>query len=79
MATTGFGEQWFRHKTILNTQRIAHRRAEIFFNLGCCRHLEKLIAIEVLVNRDGEYMKSFLAEAQRKQKQEAVGSFCVDF
>jgi hypothetical protein len=40
--------------------------------LGRRCHEEKLIAIEVAVNRDGEYMKSFLAEA-RKQKQETKG------
>ena len=33
IAPAGLGKQWFRHKTILNTQRITHCRLEIFFNL----------------------------------------------
>jgi hypothetical protein len=33
IAPAGLGRQWFRHKTILNTQRIMHCRPEIFLNL----------------------------------------------
>jgi hypothetical protein len=43
MAAAGFGEDGFRHETILDPQRVFHRRAEIRLNLTHTRHAQTLM------------------------------------
>ena len=42
IAATGFGEDRFRHKAILNPQRVLHRRPEILLHLTHRSHAQTI-------------------------------------
>ena len=50
MAAAGFGEDGFRHETILDPQRVLHRRAEIRLNLTYTRHAQTIMLNHCSVN-----------------------------
>jgi hypothetical protein len=53
IAVTGFSEDGFGHKTILNAQRVFHRRAEILLNLTHTCHAQTIMLNHDLVNALG--------------------------
>jgi hypothetical protein len=55
ITATGFGEDWFRHKAILNPQRVLHRRPEILLNLTHSSHAQTIRLNRYPVNAHALY------------------------
>jgi hypothetical protein len=69
MTATGLGEDGFRHETILNPQRVFHRRAKIRLNLTHTRHAQTIMLNHNPVNARTLMDGARLSQPQRMASQ----------